>query len=87
MLLTHPFEAASIVGQVRRNMRWLARRCKVIAVVAHSQGAALAHMALQGGFPGNMHLLFTFGSGLKKLKQIEYVQKMGKPICYLHSLP
>jgi hypothetical protein len=77
VLLTRPIEAASIVGQVRRDLSWLAGRCKRVIVVAHSQGGAVAHKALQKGAPGRLRLLFTFGSGLKKLEQLDYLLASG----------
>src|SRR5262249_38663532 len=80
---THPIEAASIVSQVRRNIAWLADRCNAIVIVAHSQGGAIAHMALQGDTPPKLCLLFTFGSGLKKLEQLKYLLSTGKT--YLRS--
>jgi hypothetical protein len=73
MLATRPIEAAAIVTQVQRDISWLTDRCKVVAVVAHSQGGAVAHKALQGGVPLKLKLLFTFGSGLKKLEQLEHI--------------
>ena len=51
MLVSRPIEAASIVGQVRRDLEWLAKHCNVVAVVAHSQGGAVAHKALQRDVP------------------------------------
>ena len=83
VLVTHPIEAASIVGQVRRDIAWLAARCNAVAIVAHSQGGAIAHIALQGEAPSKLRLLFTFGSGLKKLEQLKYLLSSGHP--YLRS--
>lgn len=39
-------------------------------VVAHSQGAAVAHHALRESPPSNIRLLLTFGSGLSKLEEL-----------------
>jgi hypothetical protein len=76
MLVSREISQNSIVERVRSDGRWLARRCKVVAVVAHSQGAAVAHKALQEdisqNIPQKLRLLFTFGSGLKKLEQLEH---------------
>ena len=78
MLVAHPIERASILRQVRDDASWLGRRCKVVAVVAHSQGAGVAHTVLKGGVPPRLRLLFTFGSGLKKLEQLEYIHSSGR---------
>jgi hypothetical protein len=74
---SHSGEAFDIVKKVRRDIKWLAQRCRVIAVVAHSQGAAVAHKALrdENKMPDRLRLLFTFGSGLKKLEQLKHASK------------
>ena len=79
ILLVRPIEAASIVGQVRRDLAWLAEpaRCVGVAVVAHSQGAAAAHEALRAGRPGNLRLLLTLGSGLRKLEELRQLLGRG----------
>ena len=69
VLLARPIEAASIVSGVRRDLRWLASKCSEVVIVAHSQGGAVAHLALRGSIPGELKLLFTFGSGLRKLEE------------------
>ena len=83
VLVSRPIEAASIVGQVRRDIYWLASRCKVLVLVAHSQGGAVAHQALQGGVPPKLRILFTFGSGLKKLEELKSLLSSGHS--YLRS--
>ena len=42
-LLDSPIRSAAIVEKVRRDLEWLSRRTDRIAIVAHSQGAAVAH--------------------------------------------
>jgi hypothetical protein len=69
VLLARPIEAASIVSAVKRDLRWMALKCSEVVVVAHSQGGAVAHLALRGTVPGELKLLFTFGSGLRKLEE------------------
>jgi hypothetical protein len=69
VLLARPIEAASIVSAVRRDLQWMASKCSEVVVVAHSQGGAVAHLALRGTVPGELKLLFTFGSGLRKLEE------------------
>lgn len=77
VLLDRPIEGAAIIGQVRRDLEWLEGQSCGVAVVAHSQGGAVAHLALQRGVPNHLHLLFTFGSGLKKLEQLRYLLESG----------
>jgi hypothetical protein len=69
-IVTRPIQAATIVGQVRRDLRWLTERCRSVVVVAHSQGAAVAHLALRSEVPEQLKLLLTFGSGLRKLEEL-----------------
>ena len=80
VFLDRPIESASIVRQVRYDLAWLSRRCKAVAIVAHSQGGAVAHQALRGKVPKNLRLLFTFGSGLRKLEQLREVMQTGAPL-------
>jgi len=75
VLLARPIEAASIVSGVRRDLLWLSARCSEVVVVAHSQGGAVAHLALRGPIPAEFRLLFTFGSGLRKLEEARQLMK------------
>lgn len=87
VLLGSPIQAAAIVGQVRRDLAWLSKRCKAVAVVAHSQGAAIAHDAIRSFAPNRLRLLITLGSGLNKLAEIRAIvnsDERWKP--YLASL-
>lgn len=77
VLLSRPVESAAIVGQVHRDLNWLGRHCRGVAIVAHSQGGAVAHQALRRKIPAKLRLLFTFGSGLKKLEQLRYLMSSG----------
>lgn len=72
ILVTRPIEAASMVGQVRRDAAWLAAAVGGgdLAVLAHSQGAAMAYDALSEAPPPNLRLLLTFGSGMRKLEEL-----------------
>jgi hypothetical protein len=78
VLLARPIEAASIVSQIRRDMVWMAARCSEVVIVAHSQGGAVAHLALRGTNPDELKLLFTFGSGLRKLEEARELMKSGR---------
>ena len=70
VLLESSLQRAAIVDKTREAVRWLGRQCDRVVVVAHSQGAAIAHLALRQAEPGNVHTLLTFGSGLGKLEEL-----------------
>jgi pimeloyl-ACP methyl ester carboxylesterase len=75
VLIENPINEAAIVSQVRRDIRWLRDKgCKKIAVVAHSQGGAVAVRALQDE---QIHAdrLITFGSGLRKLEELAHLRR------------
>lgn len=78
VLLMRPIQRAAIVGQLRRDLAWMAQRCDRVAIVAHSQGAAVAHLALREGLPepldADRSCLITFGSGIKKLEELRWAQ-------------
>lgn len=62
-----PLRTAMIVDQVKNDMDWLAKRCKHLVIVAHSQGAAVVYLTLATSRPANLRMLVTLGSGLRKL--------------------
>ena len=65
---------------MRRDLDWLGWHSRGVAVVAHGQGGAVAHRALQRDVPDHLRLLFTFGSGLKKLEQLRYLLASGRSL-------
>lgn len=77
VLLTSRTNRAAMVEQIRSDLSWLAPHCRCVAVVAHSQGAALGWEALLGGVPSNVRLFLSHGSGLKKLLQLQVAQRPG----------
>jgi hypothetical protein len=72
VLVRSPFQFAAMAETVRREATWLADRCDKVAVVAHSQGAAVAFEALRypEKRPRNLSQLVTFGQGLRKLRAL-----------------
>jgi hypothetical protein len=64
---------AAMVQRIRRNLDWLnndEQRCRKVAIVAHSQGAALCHDLLRSGAlrPNDpVDLFVTVGSGVRRL--------------------
>jgi hypothetical protein len=64
---------AAMVQRIRRNLDWLnndQQRCHRVAIVAHSQGAALCHDLLRSGAlraSDPVDLFVTVGSGVRRL--------------------
>ena len=77
MLVTRPLEAAAIRSRVRRDLAWMLRRCAKVAVVAHSQGGAIACQVLSTAESSTAGLLITFGSGLRKLEELDDACRRG----------
>jgi hypothetical protein len=69
-LTMSPLQRDVITAAVERNIGWVAKRCKAVCVVAHSQGAALTHDALRRTHPPQVTRLVTLGSGIEKLFQL-----------------
>ena len=62
-----PISRAAIITKVSRTIQFVAERSDIVAVVAHSQGAAIAHRSLQDEAPENVSLFVTLGAGVNKL--------------------
>ena len=73
MLAHCPVQFAAMRTQVARDLRWLQDRCEKVAVVAHSQGAAVAHQVLKDGGcrPGSLRAFVTVGQGISKLHLLQ----------------
>jgi hypothetical protein len=69
MLAHCPVQFAAMRTQVARDLGWLQDHCEKVAVVAHSQGAAIAHQVLKdlSYRPGNLRAFVTIGQGISKL--------------------
>jgi hypothetical protein len=78
VFIGRPIIAAAICTSVRESLEWLAARCRKVAVVAHSQGGAIAHRVLRGPLTVPCDLLITFGSGLAKLSELERGVERGR---------
>src|SRR5215813_13050053 len=74
--LRSPIQRAAFGRAVLDAMQWLRPKCRRLAVIAHSQGAAIAHRALQTGKP-KADLLVTVGSGITKLEALRYLERLG----------
>jgi hypothetical protein len=66
VLLEHDAQRAALVERVRRCLAWLAEHADRVAVIAHSQGGAIAHAALRAADP-RARVFISVGSGLEKL--------------------
>lgn len=70
VLVGWPIARASILSRVSRDFHWLEERSERIMIVAHSQGAAIAHEFLRQEPLVPCDRLITFGSGLRKLSEV-----------------
>lgn len=75
ILVGRPLEGAAILTRFRRDLGWLSSRCRRVAVVGHSQGGAVATLGVDSVPETQVELLFTFGSGLRKLQELADLQE------------
>jgi hypothetical protein len=79
VLLTSAIKEAAIEDTVRRDLEWLAAKCAKVAIVAHSQGAAISHAVLKTDIPDNVRLFVSVGSGLNKLAELRRAKEDVQP--------
>lgn len=65
-----PIQASAIHETVRRDLEWLGERSHRVAVVAHSQGAAVAHEVIKDDPRHDIVAFISLGSGLGKLLEL-----------------
>jgi len=73
-VLAHcPVQFAAMRTQVAQDLRWLQRNCDKVAVVAHSQGAAIAHQIIKDGDydTGSLRAFVTSGQGISKMHLLQ----------------
>jgi hypothetical protein len=73
-LLEHcPVEFAAMRSQVAHDLSWLQDHCTKVAVVGHSQGAAIAHQVLRdGGYrPASLRAFITLGQGIAQMHLLQ----------------
>jgi hypothetical protein len=76
VLLSSTVQYDAMVRQVAADLEWLRGRTGKVAVVAHSQGAAIAYEAItRYGCPLEVRLFVTVGQGLAKLMRMRTLQK------------
>jgi hypothetical protein len=71
VLIEDPVQRRALIDRVRRDAAWMAQRCHRVVIIAHSQGAALAYLAIRERTPEKLHALVTLGNGIQTLKRIE----------------
>ena len=82
VLLESSIRDGAMSASVERDLCWLKAKATKTVVVAHSQGAAVTHTALQATTV-RPDLLFTFGSGLRKLLVLEAIRGSNRFIVWL----
>ncbi|UUX97203.1 hypothetical protein [Aquabacterium sp. J223] len=75
VLLEQDIQRAALVQRVARSLQWLADRCDTVVVLAHSQGGAIAHAALQAWPQPKVRGFVSVGSGLEKLELLRLVRE------------
>lgn len=75
-VLAHcPVQYAAMRTKVAHDLHWLQRNCERVAVVAHSQGAAIAHQVLKDydyeHDSGDLRAFITSGQGISKLHLLQ----------------
>jgi hypothetical protein len=70
----------AMVQRIRSDLAWLrAQGCERVAIVAHSQGAALSHDMLRANDrPAKVDLLVTVGSGVQRLNGFRELYRNAK---------
>ncbi|HSB10940.1 MAG TPA: hypothetical protein VLM38_15745 [Blastocatellia bacterium] len=86
VLVSSPIQRVAAVSHLQKDLAWLSRRCDKIVLVAHSQGAAIAHEALRNPEPTNVAQLITVGSGLGKLEELRVLSERGRAYFLLSQI-
>ena len=63
-LVANDSQRGAILTRFQETVNWLQTRCDKLVIVAHSQGTAVVHEAIQASLIPPPPLLVTFGSGL-----------------------
>jgi len=75
VLVADPLQRAALATAVISAMRWMRPQCERMMLVAHSQGAAVAHDALTADNAPRVESLATVGAGLVKLHALMYADQ------------
>ncbi len=77
-LLESSIRGAAMVSRVQHDLRWLQTMARRTIIVAHSQGAAVAHAALQPPDAPRPEVFFTFGAGVRKLLMLDEIRGVAR---------
>lgn len=80
VLLEQDIQRATLVQRVRSSLDWLQARTLRVVVIAHSQGAAIAHAALKASPFPRLRGYISVGSGLEKLEMLRLVRQDGSGV-------
>lgn len=75
-VLAHcPVQFAAMRTKVARDLQWLQEHCGKVVIVAHSQGAAIAHEVLKDGDyrPDRLKAFITLGQGIAKMQLLRHL--------------
>ena len=73
---------SAVVHRVSHDLAWLSQQCEKVAVVSHSQGAAVCFQALERSAPSNLALWITYGAGIRKLLELEQFRLLAGYVRY-----
>lgn len=80
VLSESPTQYSAMVSRVAEDLDALSAKCDRVAIIAHSQGAMIAHECLRRQRSEKVHLLVTVGSGLGKLSNLRYARNRSSRI-------
>ncbi len=75
LLIRSPTQAAAFEQTVTQALRWVCDRARSVVVVAHSQGAAIAHAALRLDTGTPVDGFVTVGAGIVKLEALKRFER------------
>jgi hypothetical protein len=79
-LVSSETNLAAMTNRVRRDLSWLEKRCDIVTVVAHSQGAVVVSETLRLLESGHrVGLICTLGAGLAKLEEMRLDYRSSVP--------
>lgn len=86
-LIESPTRGSAMTQEIAAGLQWLtAHNCKRIAIVAHSQGAAVTHMFLASHPSSAPDCVVSLGSGLRKLLTLMHLGRMDKVLSWVFFL-
>jgi len=74
VLLEQDFQLAALVTRAQQSLEWISERAGKVIVVAHSQGAMIAHDAIRKSQPATLAAFISVGSGFEKLMFLRHVR-------------